>query len=173
MVERIKRKTINLLFPRDTHSELPLDPDALHPGEYKYPLQFVPGLQLIVFLGGCLGTFARYEIEVILPDTSSSIPYGTLFINLCGAFLLGLLLEELAQRGEDRGKIQQIRLGLGTGFIAAFTTYSTLAVEAAFLAHHRHVELALLYAVTSVIGGLAFCTAGIILAGSRNKETVR
>ena len=104
MVAKLKHKAVNVLFPRDTHPELPLDPDAGHPGEYRWPLHFTPGAQLVVFIGGCLGTLTRYEIENYLPSAASQIPYATLLMNLLGAFLLGMLLEALAQRGADEGR---------------------------------------------------------------------
>ena len=173
MVEKLKRKTLNTLFPRDTHPELPLDPDALQPGVYKWPPHFMPGLQLTVLFGGCFGTLARYEIENWLPAPADSLPYGTLLINLLGAFLLGALLESLARRGADKGRRQLIRLGVGTGFMGAFTTYSTLAVEVSLLANHGHELSGLLYAALSVVGGLVCCAAGIHLAESYHRETVQ
>jgi CrcB protein len=170
LVENLKRKTINTLFPRDTHPELPLDPDDLNPGASKWPLHFMPGIQLIVFVGGCFGTLTRYQIENWLPDSSATLPYGTLLINLSGSFLLGALLESLARRGNDTGKRRLIRLGIGTGFTGAFTTYSTLAVEVALLSRHGQLELAWTYAALSVIGGLICCAAGIHLAESYHRE---
>ena len=164
MVEKLKHKTLTTLFPRDSHPELPLDPDALRPGTYKWPLHFMPGIQLVVFFGGCFGTLARYAIGDWLSGRPGTIPYGTLLGNLLGAFLLGALLESLARRGEDRGKRQLVRLGLGTGFMGAFTTYSTLAVEISLLTRHGHSALALLYAILSVAGGMVCCAAGIHFA---------
>jgi CrcB protein len=172
MVERMKQRAINVRFPRDTHPELPLDPDAMQPGRYKGPVHLTPRLQFVVFFGGCFGTLARYAIERWLPDSSTATPYGTLLINLLGAFLLGTLLESLARRGPDAGKRQLIRLGVGTGFMGAFTTYSTLAVEVGLLARHDHVTLAWTYAVLSVVGGLVCCAAGIHLAESYHRGSV-
>ncbi|HEY8999697.1 MAG TPA: fluoride efflux transporter CrcB [Candidatus Saccharimonadales bacterium] len=170
MVEMLKRKTLNALFPRDTHPELPLDPDAERPGQYKFPLHFMPGLQLVVFVGGCLGTLTRYEIEKGLPTASGKIPYGTLLTNLSGAFVLGLLLESLARHGEDRGKRQLVRLGFGTGFMGAYTTYSTFAVEAGTLLRGDHISAATLYAALSVVGGLICSALGIQLAAAYHRK---
>jgi len=161
-----KRKALKTLFPRDTHPELPLDPDAERPGAYKLPLHFVPGVQLVILMGGFLGTFARYETENALPSSASGVPYATLLVNLLGAFLLGALLESLARRGPDRGKRQLVRLGLGTGFMGAFTTYSTFAVEVSLLTQQHHILTAWTYALVSIVGGLICCAAGIHLAES-------
>ena len=121
-------------------------------------------MQLVVFCGGCFGTLARYEIVERFPDHTAALPYGTLLINLLGAFLLGLLLESLTRRGKDRGTRQLIRLGVGTGFMGAFTTYSTLAVEVSLLTKGGHTTLGLTYAALSVGGGLICSAAGIYFA---------
>jgi len=173
MIAKLKQKTVHALFPRDTHPELPLDPDVLHPGEYKWPLHFTPGAQLVVFVGGICGTFARYQLGNLLPTTANQLPIGTLLINLLGAFLLGMLLEGLARRGPDAGRRQLARLGIGTGFMGAFTTYSTFAVETSLLSRHGHIELAWLYAALSVIGGLICCAAGIHLTEAYHREAIK
>ncbi len=164
MVEILRQKALNALFPKDTHPELPLDPDAERPGQYKFPLHFTPGLQLLVFVGGCFGTLTRYEVASSVPAAVGRIPYGTLLINLSGAFALGMLLEGLARRGEDRGKRQLVRLGLGTGFMGAYTTYSTLAVEAGGLLRANHFGVAMTYGAISVVGGIVCSACGIQLA---------
>jgi CrcB protein len=163
MVDKLKRNVMNTLFPRDTHPELPLNPDSIQTKKYRQQ-HFIPGLQLVVFFGGCLGTLARYEIENLMPAKSTAIPYNTLFINLLGAFILGMLLESLALLGEDKGWRKIVRLGLGTGFIGAFTTYSTFAVEVSLLVRQNQDGLAFVYASISIIGGLICCATGIHIA---------
>jgi fluoride exporter len=72
-----------------------------------------------------------------------------------GAFLLGVLLELLADRGLDTGWSRRIRLGVGTGGLGGFTTYSALATETVVLAA-THPGRAAAYAVgTVIIGGVA------------------
>jgi CrcB protein len=163
MPAQLKKKTSDKLISQDSHPELPLDSDAIQPGVSKSPLHLRSSLQLIVFLGGCFGTLARYSIENFLPASTFTMPYGTLLINLLGAFLLGTLLECLVEQGTDSGNRQLIRLGVGTGFIGAFTTYSTLAVEVVLLGKHNHAGIASLYAVLSIGGGLICSAAGIHL----------
>ena len=169
MVEQLKRKTIDVLFPRDTHPELPIDPDVVQPGQYKWPPHFTLGLQVVVFIGGCFGTLARYEIEDYLPDKPTTIPYGTLLVNLLGALLLGMLLQSLARHKVGR-RSQLLRLGLGTGFMGAFTTYSTLAVEVSLLVRNGHSVTAAIYALFSVVGGIVCAATGIYLAAAYRRE---
>jgi CrcB protein len=152
------------IFARDTHPELPIDPDVVRPGEYRWPPHFTPVLLGTVFVGGFAGALARYGVITIWPTASNSFPIATLFVNLLGAFLLGLLLEGLSRRGRDDGLLRIIRLLIGTGFMGAFTTYSTFAVETNQLIRHGSVVVALLYIASSIIGGLLLCAVGIKIA---------
>lgn len=149
---------------------LPLDPDAAGPGQSP-PLHLQPRLMLVVLAGGVVGTPARYGLAEALPTRTGHWPAGTFVANLLGAFLLGALLEGLARRGDDSGRRRLLRLGLGTGFLGAFTTYSTLAVEADLLVRAHRPGLAVGYALASVLGGLLLSTAGIAAAAAHHRAT--
>jgi fluoride exporter len=108
----------------------------------------------LVVVGGGVGTGLRYLITMLTPRTAG-VPIATFGINLIGAFLLGVLLELLADRSLDTGWSRRIRLGVGTGGLGGFTTYSALATETVVLAA-THPERAAAYAVgTVIIGGVA------------------
>jgi CrcB protein len=139
---------------RDSHAELPLDPD---PGPLSIPLI------AWVAVGGAVGTAARYALTQWLP-AGSGIPRGTLIANLIGAVVLGVLLETLARRGPDVGSLRRLRLAVGTGVCGGLTTYSTLAVETDLLARHHRDGLAVAYAMGSVGAGIALAGVGIALA---------
>jgi CrcB protein len=149
---------------------LPLDPDAVKPGSYKWPLHITPLLISIVFIGGCFGTFARYWVGLQLPASPGGWPAATLAVNLLGAFLLGFLLEGLARLGPDAGARRIVRLGVGTGFIGAFTTYSTFAVDMVLLFRGGNGSVALLYGFVSIAGGLLLSAAGIRAAANHHKS---
>ena len=89
-----------------------------------------PVLVGLVFLGGCLGTLIRSVIAHAWPSRADGVPWGTLAINLVGAFVLATLLELLVHAGPDRGVRRAVRLCIGTGLLGGFTTYSALTVEA-------------------------------------------
>ena len=116
----------------------------------------------IVALGGAVGTGLRYVITLVVPRWAG-VPVATLGINVVGAFLLGLLLELLADRSLDTGWSRRIRLGVGTGGLGGFTTYSALATETAALAITRP-GLAIGYACGTVLIGAAASIAGIWLS---------
>ncbi|SNS80269.1 fluoride efflux transporter CrcB [Rhodococcoides kyotonense] len=131
------------------------------------PLHLQPVALILVFVGGVVGTLARYAIETAIPHRSPDWPIATFAINIVGAFVLGLLLEALARRGPDVGARQRLRLLAGTGFCGAFTTYSTLALEAVLLTRDGHSVTALAYGASSVIVGVLAAWAGIVVAARR------
>jgi CrcB protein len=109
---------------------------------------------VLVWLGGSLGTGARYVVTDRVPPLLD-LPLGTLLVNVVGAFLLGLLLERLSRSGDDVGARRDLRLLLGTGFLGGLTTYSALATDAVDLGGH-HLGRAAAYGLgTLLLGGLA------------------
>ncbi|HEI6817371.1 TPA: CrcB family protein, partial [Yersinia enterocolitica] len=47
---------------------------------------------LAVFIGGGVGSVARWLVSLKLNSFSPNIPVGTLIVNLVGAFIIGLTL---------------------------------------------------------------------------------
>lgn len=127
------------------------------------PLHLDPRAIGWVFGGGVLGAYARYGLSVAVP-APGGWPVVTVLINVLGAFLLGLLLEALIRRGSDIGWARRLRLVAGTGFLGAFTTYSTFAVDAVHLLQAGRPAEAFGYlAATLPVGGAA-TALGIWLA---------
>lgn len=121
-------------------------------------------LALLVGAGGCLGTLLRALLEGAFGAGHGRLPWATLTINLVGSVVLGLLLEGLARTGNDEGLRKGIRLGVGTGVIGGFTTYSSFAVEADRLIGGGSPVMGLAYAVVSVAAGVLCAAAGIVVA---------
>ena len=115
---------------------------------------------LWVGIGGMLGGLSRFSLgKQIAKRTGSGFPFGTLFINLTGAFLLGVLTS--VNPGE------RIYLLLGEGFCGAYTTFSTFIYEGFNLFKGNKRLNALVYIIgTMILGGLAYI-AGFICARSR------
>jgi CrcB protein len=116
----------------------------------------------LVVVGGGVGTGLRYLITMLAPKTPG-LPIATFGINAIGAFLLGVLLELLADYSLDIGWSRRVRLGIGTGGLGGFTTYSALATETVVLAA-THPGRAIGYAMGTVILGAAASVAGIWLS---------
>ena len=86
------------------------------------------GTQLaILALAGAVGTLARYGVALGAQRLwGAAFPWGTLIVNALGCFLFGLVWT----LAEDRGIISsQTRFVALTGFMGAFTTFSTYAFE--------------------------------------------
>ncbi len=112
---------------------------------------------LIVGLGGFGGAIGRYLITEwanrLLPG---KFPYGTLIVNLAGSFVLGYLAA-LVLRSE---MAPNTRLLVMTGFLGAFTTFSTFSVENLQLFQNGLTGQAVLNILMSVVGGLLLAYAG-------------
>jgi CrcB protein len=120
----------------------------------------------IVAAGGAVGAGLRYGITLSVSTLSmpswAGIPLATVGINVVGAFLLGVLLELLTRHGPDTGWSRRARLGLGTGGLGGFTTYSALATETVTLSV-IHPGFGIAYALGTVIIGAGSTAAGIWL----------
>jgi CrcB protein len=125
-----------------------------------------------VLVGGVFGAAAREAMEQAITTPKDAFPLATFVVNLSGAFLLGVVLEALVRSGDDSGRRRTARLVAGTGFMGAFTTYSTFALEADLLLRAGHPVLALGYVVATLAGGLAATGAGIAFAAGRARRSI-
>ena len=111
---------------------------------------------LAIALAGALGAPSRYLLErTISRRCGSGFPWGTLVVNLIGAAALGLLAGSLEYHHVSR----DLARIAGIGFLGAFTTFSTFAVEATRLRLPARVG----YLSASVCGGLILAALGIAL----------
>ena len=109
---------------------------------------------LVVGIGGFLGAISRYYTSQMLnKDEVDCLPRGTLAVNLIGSFLLGYIL--------SIGLKDIYILLIGTGFIGAFTTFSTLHKELVVL--QKYPRKWVLYFVVTYVGGLVFAFLGYFL----------
>ncbi len=149
----------------DPNQQLPLQPDleaAEASASPPRPVHLSPANVALVAVGGAAGTGMRHWISVATPHWAG-VPVATFGINVIGAFLLGVLLELLAGSVLDSGWSRRLRLGIGTGGLGGFTTYSALATDTVTLAA-AHPGQAAGYALGTVIVGAVASIAGIWLA---------
>jgi CrcB protein len=111
----------------------------------------------LIGAGGALGAIARFLVNrLALEWFGPHFPYGTLFINLSGSFLVGLFLTALAER---LAAAPEYRLFFAVGFLGAYTTFSTWTYESAGLL----TEGASLAALFNLFGSLALGMLAVFL----------
>lgn len=109
---------------------------------------------LAVAVGGAVGATVR----VLVAETGDAglLPWGTLAVNLVGAFLLGIVLVRLQRR-------PTVRALVGTGVLGSLTTFSGLMIQTAEIGR-QHPTLGVGYLGLSVSAGLVLAFAGDRLA---------
>ena len=112
--------------------------------------------------GGFLGAILRYYIKNIhIYHYKELIPLNTLLINITGSFILALVLTISYEIWDFDSNI---RLGIATGALGAYTTFSTMCKETVSLMQTGDYYSAISYITTSTFIGLAAAYFGIIIA---------
>ena len=115
---------------------------------------------LLVMLGGALGAGARHLAGVAgLRWLGPGFPWWTLFVNLFGSLLMGLLAGWLSRAGGTEGA----RLFLAVGILGGFTTFSAFSLELVLMLERGELASAAAYILASVTGGILLLFAGLWL----------
>lgn len=109
-------------------------------------------LYLSVGIFGALGGMTRYFFALQLDYQ------GTILVNLLGSLALAFFTYSIIQTAILP---EWLNVGLGTGFIGAFTTFSTFTVD---FYHQSDTQSALIYLGLSAIGGFICAYFGMVLA---------
>ncbi|KAF0220004.1 MAG: CrcB [Rhodospirillaceae bacterium] len=116
---------------------------------------------LWVATGGALGSVARYLSMVLLGQwLGTGFPWGTLFVNIVGSFVMGVLAELGALAWQPS---QDIKLFLMTGILGGFTTFSTFSLDVALLVERHDWAVAALYVAVSVLASVGALFAAMAL----------
>ena len=114
---------------------------------------------LWVALGGAFGAAVRYGVGLLAVRAwGSSLPLGTVLVNLAGSFLIGLAVPLVLTRP---GASEALRLALAVGFLGAFTTFSTFSLDTLALLETGRTGWALANALGSVVLGLGCVALGV------------
>ena len=117
---------------------------------------------LLIALGGALGAMARYAVGAWAAQRfGPRFPVGTLVINLTACFLIGLTIEYL---NRHTGLSVAWRFLIPTGFIGAYSTFSTFEYEAFADYTSGFVWIGLAYVAVSLLGGFLLVAAGVATA---------
>lgn len=113
-----------------------------------------------VAAGGAAGSVLRYLMMAGVGRwTGAGFPWGTLMVNVVGSLVMGILVEGVARKFSLVG-IWQVFLFVGV--LGGFTTFSTFSLDLVTLMD-RHAGLAAVYAVGSVVAGVAALFLGMAL----------
>ncbi|WP_031403890.1 fluoride efflux transporter CrcB [Thiomonas sp. FB-Cd] len=111
-----------------------------------------------------VGAFARYGQSIVVQGVlGRSFPFATLSINVLGSFLMGFLFFETLER---INLSPELRTGILTGGLGAYTTFSTFSLESLNLIENGELVKAGLYVGGSVVLSIAAAIFGAYL--SRN-----
>jgi CrcB protein len=117
---------------------------------------------LVVGVGGFLGAIARYAVGVWIESFwRRDFPLATFLVNVTGCFVLGLFLTMAAERMSIG---PTTRLLVATGFVGAYTTFSTFEYETQRLTTTGAFGWALVNVLTSVVVGFLAVRLGVELA---------
>lgn len=129
----------------------PIDPDAPSDEPVRPPGGLGP-VVLAVTVGGVAGALARYAAACLWPSPTRAFPWTTLWVNLLGALLIGVLLVLVTERGAVHPLWRPL---LGTGVLGGFTTFSTYSVDLQVRLAAGAVGQAVAYGIATAVGALA------------------
>ncbi|MAJ30584.1 MAG: fluoride efflux transporter CrcB [Gammaproteobacteria bacterium] len=113
---------------------------------------------LIIGLGGFIGTILRFLLSSSIERSfATSLPIGTILVNLIGCFLIGLLSGYFTQKLGDQ---TQLFFFLTIGVLGGFTTFSAIAMDSqVFIENGEYLKM-LTYISVQAILGIALCLIG-------------
>lgn len=116
---------------------------------------------LLLFFAGGFGSLSRYTLAgVVQRFSGASFPAGTFFVNCLGCFLFGMVWSVL----EDRISVPpDVRVIVLTGFMGAFTTFSTFIFETANLVSASQWAYAIANCAGQLLVGILLLWLGLSL----------
>ncbi|NMG07153.1 fluoride efflux transporter CrcB [Brasilonema sp. UFV-L1] len=116
---------------------------------------------IAISLGAIPGALSRYYLTLFFGRWfGTAFPYGTFFINITGAFLIGFFTTLTSKLTI----FPQLNLLVAVGFLGSYTTFSTYALETSNLLRIPDYKTAIFYWFCSPLLGLLSIELGIFLA---------
>ena len=138
----------------------PAGPSATHrPARRRRHGRAQPDVLAAIAAGGALGAPARYEITRLIHVAKGTFPWATFWTNITGSLALGFLLILVIERFPPS---RYLRPFFATGFLGAYTTFSTSMVDTDTLIKDGHAAIGVAYLLASAAAGFAAVWVGII-----------
>jgi CrcB protein len=119
---------------------------------------------LLVGVGGAIGSVARYLAGiVVLRWVGTGFPFNTLFVNVVGSFIMGLLIALLVKIDPPQAIATDLRLFVGVGVLGGFTTFSSFSADFVALWERGEHGACALYVLGSVVLSIAAVFLGLYL----------
>ncbi len=121
-------------------------------------------LLLLATAGGAIGSGARHLINVCFGKSlNAGFAWPTLFVNILGSLLMGLLIEMIGRRFDGSS---ELRTFFATGVLGGFTTFSAFSADAVSLIQRGDNAAAAFYVCGSVLLSILGLYVGLSLARS-------
>ncbi|MFK7944744.1 MAG: fluoride efflux transporter CrcB [Paracoccaceae bacterium] len=116
---------------------------------------------LMVGLGGGIGAAGRYLAAAWFGRLAGAGFMGTMFVNVVGSFLMGVLAVILMERAGAWSRFAPLLI---TGVLGGFTTFSAFSLDALYLIERGRMGMAAFYIMGSAALSIAALFAGLLLA---------
>jgi CrcB protein len=111
---------------------------------------------ILVFVGGGLGSLARFGAGKLFTKWSSVFPFGTLTANIIACFIIGVFAGWSLQKPEET--MSNYRAFVAVGFCGGFSTFSSFTFETIqLISNNRFTD-----ALTNVLLNMALCAVATL-----------
>lgn len=125
-------------------------------------------LYAYVTAGSMIGSCARYLVGVALQTAGPAFPWGTLFVNITGSFVIGFYAAITGPDGRLFASARQ-RQFVMTGICGGYTTFSAFSLETFQLVRGGHLSIGALNIAVSIVSWLVAVWLGHTLATRLNR----
>jgi fluoride exporter len=120
-------------------------------------------IAISVALFGALRALSRYGVDLLIErHTGTVFPVSTLVINASGCLLAGMAVGAIVDHWHEPTRLT---VGVVTGFVGGYTTFSTFAFEMHDLIEERRAGLAAADVLAGVTAGIGGIYLGLLLVG--------